>query len=61
VICEQDAALHLDIAKAMAALAQAATVFLDADHHPILSRSAGLALILAGTVARTTLVQPATS
>jgi pimeloyl-ACP methyl ester carboxylesterase len=54
IICERDAALPVDIAKAMAALAQAATVFLDADHHPMLSRPAELALILAGIVARTT-------
>lgn len=54
VICERDAALQVDMAKAMAALAQAATVFLDADHHPMLSRPAELALILAGIVARTT-------
>jgi pimeloyl-ACP methyl ester carboxylesterase len=54
VICERDAALQVDMAKAMAALAQAATVSLDADHHPMLSRPAELALILAGIVARTT-------
>jgi pimeloyl-ACP methyl ester carboxylesterase len=54
IICERDAALPVDIAKAMAALAQAATVLLDADHHPMLSRPAELALILAGIVARTT-------
>jgi pimeloyl-ACP methyl ester carboxylesterase len=53
VICERDAALPADMAKVMAALAQAATVYLDADHHPMLSRPAELALILAGIVAQT--------
>ena len=61
VICERDAALAVDMAKALAALAQAATVFLDADHHPMLSRPAELALILVGIVARTTHAEPATS
>jgi len=61
VICERDAALPVDMAKAMAALAQAATVSLDADHHPMLSRPAELALILAGIVARTMHAEPATS
>lgn len=60
VICERDAALPADMAKAMAALAQAATVSLDADHHPMLSRPAELALILAGIVARTTQAEPTT-
>ena len=61
MICERDAALQVDMAKAMAALAQAATVFLDADHHPMLSRPAELELILAGIVARTTHAELATS
>jgi len=61
VICERDAALPVDMAKAMAALAQAATVSPDADHHPMLSRPAELALILAGIVARTMHAEPATS
>jgi pimeloyl-ACP methyl ester carboxylesterase len=61
VIGERDAALPADMATAMAALAQAATVSLDADHHPMLSRPAELALILAGIVARTTHAEPATS
>jgi pimeloyl-ACP methyl ester carboxylesterase len=61
VVCERDAALPVDIAKAMAALAQAGTVSLDADHHPMLSRPAELALILAGIVARTMHAEPAMS
>jgi hypothetical protein len=35
--------------------------FLDSGHHPMLSRPAELALILAGIVARTALAEPATS
>jgi pimeloyl-ACP methyl ester carboxylesterase len=61
VVCERDAALPADVARAMAALAQAATVGLDADHHPMLSRPAELALILAGVVTRTTHAVPAMS
>ena len=61
VISERDAILPADMAKAIAALAQAATVSLDADHHPMLSRPAELALILAGIVTRTTHAELATS
>jgi len=61
VICEHDAVLPPDVQKGIAALAQAETVSLDADHHPMLSRPAELALILSGIVARTAPAEPATS
>ncbi len=61
VICERDAALPADMQEGIAGLAQAATVSLDADHSPMLSRPAELALILSGIVARTALAEPATS
>ncbi len=59
MIGERDSILSADMASAMAALAQAATVSLDADHHAMLSRPAELALILAGIAARTALTEPA--
>ena len=55
VICERDTVLPADAQEAMARLAQAATVSLDADHSPMLSRPAELALILSGIVAHTPL------
>lgn len=58
---ERDAILSAGMAEAMAALAQAATVSLDADHHAMLSRPAELALILAGIAVRTALTEPAKS
>jgi pimeloyl-ACP methyl ester carboxylesterase len=61
VICERDAALPADVQEGIAALAQATTVSLDADHHPMLSRPAELALILSGVVAVAALAEPATS
>jgi hypothetical protein len=61
VISERDASLLADVAEGVAALAQATTISLDSDHHPMLSRPGGLALILAGIVARTTHAEPATS
>jgi hypothetical protein len=61
VISERNAILPSDVAEGVAALAQAATISLDSDHHPMLSRPAELALILAGIVARTALTEPATS
>jgi pimeloyl-ACP methyl ester carboxylesterase len=53
VISERDAILPPDMQQQIAAFAQAATVSLDADHHPMLSRPAELALILTGIAART--------
>ena len=61
VISERDAILPADVAERVAALAQATTISLDSDHHPMLSCPAELALILAGIVARTALPEPATS
>ena len=61
VITERDAILPPDVQKGIAVLAQAATASVDADHHPMLSRPAELALTLAGIVARTTHAEPATS
>ena len=49
------------VGEGVAALAQATTVSVDSDHHPMLSRPAELALILAGIVARTALAKPVTS
>jgi pimeloyl-ACP methyl ester carboxylesterase len=57
VISERDAILPPDVQRQIAGLAQAATVSLDADHHPMLSRPAELALILTGIVARTALAE----
>jgi hypothetical protein len=45
----------------VAALAQATTISLDSDHHPMLGRPAELALILTGIVARTALAELAAS
>jgi pimeloyl-ACP methyl ester carboxylesterase len=59
VISERDAILPVNVAERVAALAQATTISLDSGHHPMLSRPAGLALILAGIVARTALAEPA--
>jgi len=61
VISERDAILPANEAERVAALAQATTISLDSDHHPMLSRPAELALILAGIVARTALAEPAAS
>jgi pimeloyl-ACP methyl ester carboxylesterase len=61
VISERDAILPANVAERVAALAQATTISLDSDHHPMLSRPAELALILAGIVARTALAEPAAS
>jgi pimeloyl-ACP methyl ester carboxylesterase len=61
VISERDAMLPANVAERVAALAQATTISLDSDHHPMLSRPAELALILAGIVARTALAGPAAS
>jgi pimeloyl-ACP methyl ester carboxylesterase len=61
VISERDAILPPHVQQQIAGLAQAATVSLDADHHPMLSRPAELALVLTGIVARTALAEPATS
>ena len=61
VISERDAILPADVAERVAALAQATTISLDSGHHPMFSRPAELALILAGIVARTALAEPATS
>ena len=61
VISERDAILPPDMQQQIARLAQAATVSLDADHHPMLSRPAELALILAGIVARTAPAELTTS
>jgi pimeloyl-ACP methyl ester carboxylesterase len=61
VISGRDAILPADVAEGVAALVQATTISLDSDHHPMLSRPAELALILAGIVARTALAEPATS
>lgn len=52
VISERDAILPPDRQRQIAGFARAATVSLDADHHPMLSRPAELALILAGIAAR---------
>ena len=60
-ISGRDAILPADVAERVAALAQATTISLDSDHHPMLSRPAELALVLAGIVARTALAEPATS
>jgi hypothetical protein len=54
VISERDAILPADVAERVAALA-------GHDRFLMLSRPAGLALILAGIVARTALAEPATS
>ena len=61
VISERDAILPAAVAEGVAALVQATTISLDSDHHPMLSRPAELARILAGIVARTTHAEPATS
>ena len=61
VISERDAILPANVAEGVAALAQATTISLDSDHHPMLGRPAELALILAGIVARTALAEPAAS
>ena len=61
MISERDAILPADVAERVAVLAQAATVSLDSDHHPMLGRPAELALILAEIVARTALAEPAAS
>ena len=61
MISERDAILPANMAERVAALAQATTFSLDSDHHPMLSRPAGLALILAGIVARTAPAEPAAS
>ncbi len=61
MISERDAILPPDMQQQIARLAQAATVSLDADHHPMLSRPAELALILAGIVARTAPAELTTS
>jgi hypothetical protein len=61
VISERDAILPADVAEGVAALAQATTVSLGSGHHPMLGRPAGLALILAGIVARPALAEPAAS
>lgn len=61
VISERDAILPANVAERVAALAQATTISLDSDHHPMLGRPAELALILAGIVARTALAEPAAS
>lgn len=61
VICERDAILPANVAGRVAALAQATTISLDSDQHPMLGRPAELALILAGIVARTALAEPAAS
>ena len=61
MISERDAILPADVAEGVAALAQATTISLHSDHHPRLSRPAELALLLAGTVARTLHAAPATS
>jgi hypothetical protein len=52
---------HKELLEGVAALAQATTISLLSDHHPMLSRPAELALTLAGIVARTALAEPATS
>lgn len=59
VISERDAILPANVAERVAA--QATTISLDSDHHPMLGRPAELALILAGIVARTALAEPAAS
>jgi len=59
VISERDATLPADVAEGVAALAQATTMSLDSDHHPMLSRPAELALILSGILAHTALAEPA--
>jgi pimeloyl-ACP methyl ester carboxylesterase len=61
VISERDAILPAKRGRRVAALAQATTISLDSDHHPMLSRPAELALIVAGIVARTALAEPAAS
>lgn len=61
VISERDAILPPRVQEQIAALAQAATVSLDADHSPMLSRPAELALILTGIVARNALAELTTS
>jgi pimeloyl-ACP methyl ester carboxylesterase len=61
VISERDGILPPDLQEQIAGLAQAVTVPLDADHHPMLSRPAELALILTGIVARTALAELTTS
>jgi pimeloyl-ACP methyl ester carboxylesterase len=61
VISERDAILPANAAERVAALAQATTISLDSDHHPMLSRPAELALILGGIAARTPHAEPATS
>jgi pimeloyl-ACP methyl ester carboxylesterase len=61
VITERDAILPQDAQKGIAELTQAATASVDSDHHPMLSRPAELALILAGITARTALAERATS
>ena len=61
VICERDAILPANVAERVAALAQATTISLDSDQHPMLGRPAEPALILAGIVARTALAEPAAS
>jgi pimeloyl-ACP methyl ester carboxylesterase len=60
-ISERDAILPANVAERVAALAQATTISPDSDHHPMLSRPAELALILAGIDARTALAEPAAS
>lgn len=61
VISDRDAVLPANVAEGVAALARATTVSVDSDHHPMLSRPAELALILAGIVARTARAEPVTS
>lgn len=61
VICERDAIHPANVAERVAALAQATTISLDSDQHPMLGRPAEPALILAGIVARTALAEPAAS
>jgi hypothetical protein len=61
VISERDGILPANAAERVAALAQATTISLDSDHHPMLGRPAELAHILAGIVARTALAEPVAS
>ena len=60
-ISERGAILPADVAEGVAALAPATTISRHSDHHPMLSRPAELALMLAGIVARTALAEPAAS